>query len=95
MSRNTPKPLGNCEDKVRCSLSDDDGVLAFKSFEIVGDSPCRAMGEQLRDYLVGRPLAEVDLDYVRSFKCAGPQACTNSVVRMIEEYQDLFVCADD
>jgi len=84
-------PPQECYDRVHLSLSDESGDLRFESFEIAGTPECRDVEETLRAYLVERPLAEVDMDYIRGLTCAGDGQCMSAVVRVIEEYQHLFV----
>lgn len=82
-----------CYDRIRVSLSDETGVLCFESLGIVDAPECRDAEQRLRAYLLGRPLAEVDLDHLRGLKCAGDGACMHAVIRVVEEYQHLFVGA--
>ena len=88
-----------CRDRIRFTLSNETGVQRFKDFELVKGPECGEMGELLREHLVGRPLDEVDLDYLRSLKCRymqslecqGNGGCVLAVIDVIREYQDLFV----
>ena len=80
-----------CQDRIRFTLSNATGVQRFKTFELVEGPECAGMGKLLREYLVGRPLAEVDLDYLQSLKCHRNGGCTLEVIEVIQEYQDLFV----
>ena len=88
-----------CQDRIRFTLSNETGVQRFKDFELIDDSECGEMGKLLREYLVGRPLAKVDLDYLRSLKCPYMRSlecqenggCVLAVIDVIREYQDLFV----
>ena len=80
---------GDCRDNVRFTLSDDSGQLRFESFEIVDTSECQLTGV-LQEYLVGRPLAKVDLDYLRSWRCTANGECLQAVIRMVCEYQAMF-----
>ncbi len=88
-----------CRDRIRFTLSNETGVQRFKAFELVDDPECGEMGKFLREYLVGRPLAEVDLDYLRSLKCPYMRSlecqesggCVLAIIDVIREYQDLFV----
>ena len=88
-----------CRDRIRFGSGKETGVWRFKTFELVEGPDCGAMGEVLREYLPGRPLAEVDLDYLRRLKCPYMQSqecqenggCVLAVIDVIREYQDLFV----
>jgi len=88
-----------CRDRIRFTLSKETGIQRFKDFELVEGLECGEMGELLREYLVGRPLAEVNLDYLRNLKCPHMQSlecqesggCVLAVVDVIQEFQDLFV----
>jgi len=81
---------GDCYDRVRYSLSDEGGVLRFKAFDIVDTPDCRHIVDMLREHLVGRPLSEVDLDYLRELTCEGNGACMRTAIRVVEESQHLF-----
>ena len=82
---------GDCFDKVRFSLSDESGVLRFQTFDIVGGSDSCEIVEMLQEYLVGRPLTDVDVDYLRGLRCGGNGECVRATIRTVEEYQQLFV----
>jgi len=84
-----------CNDKIRFSLSDESGVLCFETFAIENAPGCRGVEEELRAYLVGRPLSKVDLGYLRSLTCAGDGVCMRAVIRAIEEHQQLFLGASN
>jgi len=86
---------GECSDKIRFSLSDESGVLCFEAFAITDVPKCRDMEQELRAYLVGRPLSEVDIGYLRSLTCDGDGVCMRAVIRAIEEYQQLFLGASN
>ena len=81
---------GDCFNKVRFSLNDDTGVLRFETFDIVDLPDSCEMVEELQDYLVGRPLADVDMDYLRGLRCSGDGECLRTTIRMVNEYQQLF-----
>ena len=80
-----------CYDNVRLDLSKEKGAWYFKSFDIVDAPECNAVTEQLRNYLVGLRLADVDLKYLQSIKCQGNGACIRTVINIVHEYQDMFV----
>ena len=80
-----------CSDRLRCWLSDESGVLRFKELEILDAPECREVEAALREYLVGRALANVDLDYLRRLSCTGNGECLQAVVREVQKYQVLFV----
>ena len=79
-----------CHDRLRFRLNDDDGVLRFMEFEILNASRCRGMEETLREYLVGRALADVNLDYLRKLSCTGDGECMQAVIREVQKHQHLF-----
>ena len=81
----------DCSNKVRFSLSDETGVLRFTSFDIADVPDFCEMAETLQEYLVGRPLADVDAGYLRELSCSGNAECLRAVIRMVGEYQQLFV----
>ena len=87
-------PQSDCYNNIRCSLSDDSGDLCFKSFEIVGVPGCSDMQERLQAYLVGRPLAGVDLAYLQGLECPESGECMDAVIRMVREHQGWFIRAE-
>ena len=82
--------MGKCKDKLRLRLSDESSILRFEAFEIVGAPQCREIEATLREYLVGRSLAEVDLDYLRGLTCPADGECVLAVIREVQKYQHLF-----
>ena len=84
-------PAEDCHDKLRFRLNDDSGSLRFMEFEIRNAPTCQDVEKTLREYLVGRALAEVDLDYLRKLTCAGNGECVQAVIREVQKYQHLFV----
>ena len=80
----------SCQDSIRFSLSDDTGDLRFKSFDIVNAPECRSMLETLRNYILSRPLVEIDLRRIQQLDCPGNGQCMDEVVEEIKEAQMLF-----
>jgi hypothetical protein len=72
-------------------LSDESGSLRFMEFEILNAPECRDMEATLRDYFVGRALADVDLEFLRGLHCPGDGACLDVVIREVRKHQRLFV----
>jgi hypothetical protein len=66
-------------------------VLCFTEFEILNPLRCRDVEEVLREYLVGRPLADIDPDDLRREMPAGNGECTEAVIREVVKHQRLFV----
>jgi hypothetical protein len=81
----------DCHGRLRFRLNDDSGVLRFVEFEILNAPRCRDTESRLRMYLVGRALADVDVDYLRSLSCVGNGECLQTIIREVRKYQDLFV----
>ena len=81
----------DCYDRLRFRLNDDSGVLRFMEFEILNPTRCRDVEETLREYLVGRALADVDLDYLRELTCTGSGECMQTVIHEVQKHQHLFV----
>ena len=81
----------DCHDRLWFRLNDDDGLLRFAEFEILNASRCRGLEETLRGYLVGRALADIDLDYLRTLVCMGNGDCVQGVIREVRKHQHLFV----
>jgi len=97
MQRKSEKSAGSsmtiaqCKDNVRFTLSDEGGVLKFKSFDIVDTPACAGLAEELRKYLLGRPLPEIDMRIVRSMRCPNDDGlCHDVIARIIEENVDFF-----
>ena len=84
---------GECDDKIRFSLNDETGVLHFRTFEIADAPECGDLDEVLREYLVGRPLANVDLNYLQGLTCSGDGQCLRAVIRVVQQYQHQFLHA--
>ena len=80
----------SCRDRIRFRLSDDSGSLCFETFEIVNSPECYEFEAALREYLVGRPLATVDVSYLRSLNCTAECECVSAVVREVEVHQRMF-----
>jgi hypothetical protein len=78
------EPAGDCRDKVRFRLSDSTGALRFTEFDIVDAPECGRIAGALRDYLLGRPLAEIDLGHIRQMTCAGNGQCIRDIAGVIE-----------
>lgn len=79
-----------CVDKIRFTLGDETGVLRVEDFDIVDAPQCWDLADALKKYLIGRPLAEVDLDYIRSLRCRGDGRCMRAIVEAIAEYHGMF-----
>ena len=79
-----------CNDRLRFRLSDDSGVLRYEEFTILDTLDCKDMQHTLRDYLVGRSLADVDLDFLRALKCPADGECLHALIGMIQTHKQLF-----
>lgn len=79
-----------CNDKLRFRLGDDSGILRIEEFAIVNAPECRDMQHTVRDYLVGRPLTDVDLDYLRRLRCPADGECLRAMIHEVQKYQRLF-----
>jgi hypothetical protein len=82
---------GGCYDKIRFTLSDSSGVLRFTSFDFVDAPECAETARALGEYLVGRPLAEVDVEYLCAFRCAGSDSCMRALTEVIREHRGMFL----
>ncbi len=83
-----------CSGRPRFQLSDESGVLRFKEFSITGSPECSSLEENIRAYLVGRPLKDVDVDVLRSIHCPAGDGCLREVIREVQKHQRLFVRND-
>jgi hypothetical protein len=79
------------DDRLRFRLNDENGVLCFTEFEILNPQRCRDLAEPLRQYLVGRPLADVDPDDLRNHMHAGDGECIEAIIRELLKQQRLFI----
>ena len=79
-----------CTDKMRFTLSDDTGVLRVVDFHIKDAPQCSDLAEALKQHLIGRPVAEIDVDYIRSLRCPGDAKCLRAIVDAIVEYHNMF-----
>lgn len=86
---------GSCRDNIRFRLSDADGTLKFERFAIHHAPRCRTCERRLREYLAGRPLAEVDLEAIRGIACEADGTCARELVDLIAEQQRLFAPRTD
>lgn len=84
------EPAGDCRDKVRFALSDSTGTLRFTDFDIVDAPECREVAQKLRGQLLGRPLADLDLDYIRGLSCGGNGQCIRDIVSVIEDHRAML-----
>jgi len=80
-----------CADRIRFSLSDASGKLAFSAFEFVSGGTCPEAEQRLREYLLGRPLADVDLQVVEKLSCAEGRECFAQIAAVIRDHQEIFV----
>lgn len=78
-------------DRLRFRLNDDKGVLCFTEFEILNPLRCRGVEGVLREYLLGRPLADIDPADLRKEMPAGNGECAEAVIREVLKHQRLFV----
>ena len=83
-------PAGDCRNKVRFALSDSTGTLRFTDFGIVDAPECREVAGTLKEYLLGRPLAELDLDHIRRLTCPGNGQCIRDIANAIEDYRAIL-----
>lgn len=83
--------MSACYDNIRFSLSDRDGEMRFMSLDIVGLPACRIVARRVREYVVGRPLRDVDIQHIRSLACPGCEGCVREMIRAIEENRRMFI----
>lgn len=80
-----------CRDRVRCGLSDTTGVLRFENFDIADAPDCADTAATLREYLVGRALAETDPERIRELGRITNPLCAQVVAHLVRESQETFV----
>jgi hypothetical protein len=91
LERGAQMCASECNDRLRFSLSDDSGVLRFEEFAIVDGLNCQDVEHTLREYLVGRSLADVDLDFLRGLNCPADGECLRALIGAIQKHQQLFI----
>jgi len=82
---------GDCRNKVRFALSDSTGALRFTDFDIVDAPECSQIAGTLKEYLLGRPLADLDLDHIRGLTCPGNGQCFRDIVGVIDDCRAILV----
>ncbi len=82
--------IHNCADKIRFSLNDRSGQLCFEQFDIIDHPECANIAEQMREVIIGKPLAEIDLDALQSIECRGSRGCIDAACEVIAECQRMF-----
>ena len=82
--------MNECYDSIRFSLSDLSGRMRFESFDIMDMPECRRAAASIRNYLLHRPLGEVDIGRIRSMEGDGRCPCVAQVVGVVREQQRLF-----
>jgi hypothetical protein len=48
------------------------------------------MDRRLRAYFVGRPLEDVDMDYLRGLRCPADGTCLRAMIDEVQNFQRLF-----
>jgi len=79
-----------CADKVRFTLSDETGALRFKDFDIIDAPECKEIADTLRQYLLGRPVAEIDVGYIRTLECPGNGQCMHAIANVVAQNKAMF-----
>jgi len=82
--------MKNCYDNIRFVLSDRGGRMCFESFDIIDMPECQNTSARLREYLVHRPLAQVDVRRIQSMQRADTPTCIPDVARAVDELKRLF-----
>jgi len=84
---------GQCDNKIRYSLSDRSGVLRFEAFDIVdgGEPSCKKVADEICAKIIGRPLADVDVSEIEKIPCSGGAECVKSLANVIRECQGMFI----
>ncbi len=81
----------DCKDKIRFSLSDRSGALRFEAFDVVDQPDCRHIVDALRQILLHRPLAEIDVAEVERLSCPHGDQCMRAAAKIIRECQGTFL----
>jgi len=84
--------MKDCYGNIRFVLSDRSGQMCFESFDIADTPECRDVIARLSEYLVHRPLGQVDVRRIQSMRRAATDTCIPDVVRTVGELKRLF-CA--
>ncbi len=84
------RDASECYDRIRYTMSDDGGELRFTSFQITGGSRCQGVEQELKEYLLSRPLRDLDADRIMQVSCPGGRQCIETVARVVAEQQGFF-----
>ena len=84
-----------CYDRIRYTLSDESGELRFTSFQIIGGIECRGVERELKEYLLNRPLRELDTDKIMQVSCSGERQCIDTIAKVIAEQQSFFAAEEE
>ena len=82
--------MKGCYDNIRFALSDGGGRMRFESFDIIDVPECHDVAARLREYLVHRPLAQVDVERIQAMQRAATATCIPDVARAVDELKRLF-----
>ena len=82
--------MNDCYDNIRFVLSDRGGRICFESFDIIDMPECHDVAARLREYLVHRPLAQVDVERIQAMQRTAIATCIPDVVRAVNELKRLF-----
>ena len=83
-----------CQERIRCPVSDRLGEMRIENFDIVDAPECEEIADRLRTYLVGQPLADVDLAYIREIGRATHPLCAEVVSKLVQRGQEKFLPAE-
>jgi len=87
------EPAGDCRNEVRFALSDSTGPLRFTGFDMVDAPECGKVAGRLKEHLLVRPPAELDLGHIRQATCAGNGQCIRDIADVTEN--SLAISAPD
>ncbi len=79
-----------CYDRIRYAMSDDGGELRFTSFQITGGTRCAGVEQELKEYLLSRPLLDLEVDKILQVRCPVGRQCIETIARVVTEQQSFF-----
>ena len=74
-----PTKLQECHDRIRFTITDQEGPLRFTKFEIDDDSICKCIEDTLRSYLLNCPLADIDINAINHALSGGHSECAQAI----------------
>jgi hypothetical protein len=79
----------DCYERIRYTMNDDTGELRFTSFRILGGAECREVERTLKEYLLSRPLRDLEASRIKRMECPRGRQCIETMAQTVAELQSL------